>query len=149
MLYFSCPLGDQDEDLAPHVICMSCSKGLNDWMNRRKMAMLFVIPMIWWEPRNHVDDCYFCCASVTGFSATNKHKIMYTNLNSAMWPIPHDKNLPVPEPPDKRLVFFEQMECEADSSPDAIQHSSDDQNFPEEMTSEPKQFNQQESNNLI
>jgi hypothetical protein len=35
------------------------------------------------------------------------------------------------------------MECENGSSPAATQHSLDDLNTPEEMTSEPKRFNQQ------
>jgi hypothetical protein len=38
------------------------------------------------------------------------------------------------------------MECENGSSPAATQHSSDDLNTPEEMTSETKRFNQQELN---
>jgi Na+-driven multidrug efflux pump len=31
-----------------------------------------------------------CCVSVAGFSAKNKRKIVYPNLNSAMRPILHD-----------------------------------------------------------
>jgi hypothetical protein len=76
-------------------------------MNKRKTAMPFAIPGIWCEPKNHVDDCYFCCVSVTGFSAKNKDKIMYPNLNSAMRPILHDDNLPVKEPPENGLAFSE------------------------------------------
>jgi hypothetical protein len=45
------------------------------------MATLSAIPTIWQEPKNYVDDWYFCCVSVTGFSAMNMHKIMYPNLN--------------------------------------------------------------------
>jgi hypothetical protein len=82
-------------------------------MNRRKMALPFNISMMWLEPKNQVDDWYFFFISVTGFSAKNKHKIVYPNLNSEMRPISHDDNLPVPEPPENGLVFLEQMECEA------------------------------------
>jgi hypothetical protein len=62
---------------------------------------------------------------VTGLSAKNKHKIVYPNLNSAIRPTPHDENLPVPEPLEQGLTFLKQMECEDGSSPQAIQHSSD------------------------
>jgi hypothetical protein len=89
---------------------------------------------MWREPKNHVDDCCFCCVNVTGLSAKNKHKIVCPNLNSAMRLIPHDDNLPVPEPPDSGLAFLEQMECKDGSSPEAVQHSSDDKYIPEERT---------------
>ena len=40
-------------------------------------------------------------------------------------------------------------ECEDGSSPEAILHSSDDQYIPEQRTSEPKRFKQQEMKDLI
>jgi hypothetical protein len=80
----------------------------------------------------------FLFFSVTGFSAKNKQKTAYQNLNFVMWPIPQDDNLPVPEPPQNGLAFLEQMECKAGSSPEAMQQSSDGQYVPEDRTSEPK-----------
>jgi hypothetical protein len=65
-------------------------------MNKRTLAKPFTIPIKWLEPKNHVDDCYFCCVTVTGFSRKNKHRVVYPNLNSAMRSILHDENLPVP-----------------------------------------------------
>jgi hypothetical protein len=121
-------------------------KELRDWMNKRKTSVPFAIPVTWREPNNLVDDWRFCCAS---FSAKNKHKIVYPNLTSAVRPIPHDDNLPVQEPPENGLAFLDQMECENGSSPAATQHSSDDLYTPEEMTSEPKRFNQQELSDII
>jgi hypothetical protein len=67
--------------------------------------------------------------------------------DSGMRLIPHDDSWQAPELPDDGLVFLEQMECV--SSPEAILHSSDDRYFPQERTSEPKWFNQQELNDLI
>jgi hypothetical protein len=128
--HIGCPLEDQDKDWAPHVICTSCSNGLSDWMNKTNAALSFTIPMIWQEPKNHVGDCYFYCVIINGFSAKNKHKILYSNLNSAMRPITHDDNLTGPEPPENGLAFLEQMECEDGSSLEAIHHSSDDQYVP-------------------
>jgi hypothetical protein len=74
-------------------------------MNKRKKAMPFTIPIIRLEPKSHVDDCYFCFVNVTGFSGKNTHRIMYQDLNSAMRPIPHNENLPVPEPKENGLAF--------------------------------------------
>jgi hypothetical protein len=112
-------------------------------MNKRKTSVPFAIPVTWREPKNLVDDWHFCCVSFTSFSAKNWRKIVYPNLNSAVRLIPHDGNLPVQEPPENGLAFLDQMECENGSSPAATQHSSDDLNTSEEMTSEPKRFNQQ------
>ena len=105
--------------------------------------MPFAIPVTWREPKNLVDDWHFCCVSFTSFSAKNKRQFVYPNLNSAVRLILHDDNFPVQEPPDNGLAFLNQMECENGSSPAATQHSSDDLNTPEEMTSEPKRFNRQ------
>ena len=119
-------------------------KGLRDWMNKKKTSVPFAIPVTWREPKNLFDDWHFFCVSFTSFSAKNKRKILYPNLNSALRLIPHDDNLPVQEPPENGLAFLDQMECENGSSPAATHHSSDDLNAPEEMTSEPERFNQQE-----
>ena len=59
--------------------------------SRKKVSMPFVIPMIWHEPRNHMDDCYF-------YITKNKKEINYPNLLSAKRPISHGPGLPVPSP---------------------------------------------------
>ena len=111
--------------------------------------MTFAIPVTWRERKNVGDDWRVRCVSFTSFSANNKHKIMYQNLPSAVRRIPHEDNLPVQEPPENGLAFLDQMECENGSSPAATQHSSDDLYTPEETTSDPKRFNQQELNDTI
>ena len=72
--------------------------------------------MVWREPRNHVDDCYFC---ITGFNASSRKKIKYPNLRSAMRPVPHSDDLPVPTPPvNKDLLSSsdEEMPSRMDST---------------------------------
>jgi len=123
--------------------------GLRDCTDERTTAFSFAIPVTWREPKNRVDDWYFCCVCVTGFSAKNKPKIVYPNLNSAVRPVLRDDHIPVPQPSENGLAFLEQMECEGSSSPEATQHCSDNQYVPEERTSEPKRFNQQELNDFI
>ena len=63
--------------------------------------------------------------------------------------IPHDDNLPVPRPPENRLAFLEQMECENGFSSEDIRRSAEDQYVSDEKTTEPKRFNQEELNDPI
>lgn len=153
-LYFGCPLGDQDKLWAPHVICTSCSSGLRDWAKKRKQSMPFAIPMIWREPRNHDDDCYFCLVNVTGYSSRNKHKIIYPNCDSAMRPVPHDKTLAVPAPPKAGWQYETEEEgimeddmAARDSSPQP--GCSSDPDFVPQESPCPEPFSQNELNDLI
>ena len=41
---------------------------------------------------------YFCLTNITGFNASSRKKIKYLNLRSAMRPVPHSDDLPVPTP---------------------------------------------------
>ena len=97
--YFECKIGDQDKLWAPHICCKPCYNGLTAWFNGKKAAFNFAVPMVWREPRNHADDCYFCLSNITGFNASFEKKIKYPNLRSAMRPVPHSDDLPVPTPP--------------------------------------------------
>ena len=74
--YFGCPLGDQDKTWAPHVACYSCFSLLRDWINKLRSSFRFAIPMIWREPKDHYNDCYFCAVNTAGFSSKNKHQIV-------------------------------------------------------------------------
>ena len=53
--------------------------------------------MIWREPNDHLNDCYFCKVNVTGFRRINKQHIKYFNLDSALLPVAHYEEVPVPE----------------------------------------------------
>jgi len=55
--------------------------------------------MVWRQPTDHVSDSYFCLTSITGVTAKSKHTVQYLNLPSAMRPVPHSAELPVPKPP--------------------------------------------------
>ena len=79
----------------------------------------FAVLMVWREPRNHADDCYFCLTNITGFNASSRKKIKYPNLRSAMRPIPHSDGLPVLTPPvNKDLLSSsdEEMTSREDSA---------------------------------
>jgi len=47
---------------------------------------------------DHVSDCCFCLTCITGVTAKSKHTVQYPNLPSAMRPVPHSAELPVPKP---------------------------------------------------
>jgi hypothetical protein len=53
---------------------------------------------------DHVPDCYFCLTSITGVTAKSKHTVQYPNLPSAMRPVPHTVELPVPKPPTNIML---------------------------------------------
>ena len=97
--YFDRKNGDQDKSWSPHICYKPCYNGLTAWFNGKKASSNFAVPMVWREPRNHADDCYFCSTNITGFNAHSRKKIEYPNLRSAMRPVPHSDDLPVPTPP--------------------------------------------------
>ena len=97
--YFDCKVGDQDKSWAAHICCKPCYNGLTAWFNSKKAAFNFAVTMVWREPWNNADDCYFCLTNITRFNASYRKKIKYPNLRSAMRPVPHSDYLPVATPP--------------------------------------------------
>ena len=103
-------LGDECKAWATHIVCKTCVETICHWTKGMK-KMRFGIPTIWREPRNHVDDCYFCITPQYGFAKkkqqqqTNKNKIQYCSLDSAILPVPHSTKIPVP-------VFIKLKDCD-------------------------------------
>ena len=116
--YFDCKIGDEDKSWAPHICCKPCYNGLTAWFNGKKAAFNFAVPMVWRESRNPADDCYFCLTNITGFNASSRKKIKYLNLRSAMKPVSHSDDLPVPTPVNKDLFSSsdEEMPSREDSA---------------------------------
>jgi len=65
------------------------------------MAIPSAVPMVWREPSNHSSDCYFCLTPpvASGMKRKKKQRTDYPNIPSAIRPVPHGEDLPVPEPP--------------------------------------------------
>ena len=83
--------------------------------------------MIWRKQKSHVDDCYFCLVNVKGqnYSRNNKHLIQYLNLDSALRPIPHSEQIPVPT-----FTLLSQIDDEySASSSDLSQDQLEDSEF--------------------
>ena len=59
--------------------------------------MSFEIPTIWREPKDHSSDCYFCRTNIKGFTSKTKCKVVYQDLISAMRPVLHSEEYPVPK----------------------------------------------------
>ena len=83
--------------------------------------MPFGVPMVWREPTNHLNDCYFCMTKISGFSTKNKQNIEYPNLPSALRPVPHSEDVPIPTVPVELNLSL----SSSDSSQSAIVNDDD------------------------
>lgn len=141
--YFKLKLGDQDKAWAPHKVCRRCEEDLRLWFNGKKTSFRFGIPMIWREQQNHTTDCYFCSVDVLGFNTKNKKNISYPNLDSAIRPVPHSSEIPVPQPPSSLDDILSESEDE-DTLPPQGESSSD-----VSVDEGPQIFSQKELNDLV
>jgi len=85
--YFQIPLGDQDKKWSSHMVCHNCDEMLHDWTKGKRKGLRFGVPMVWWEPRDRVTDCYFCMVNTKGVGKKNRHKISYPSIPSAIWAV--------------------------------------------------------------
>ena len=59
--------------------------------------MGFGTPMVWREPTNHVDECYFCSINVTGVNKKKPKSLSYKSFPSAIRPVAHRPDIPISE----------------------------------------------------
>lgn len=144
--YFGVKLGDQEKLWALQKVCYVCVEDLRKWSKMEKQTFKFAVPMIWREPKNHSNDCYFCSVDVTGYNSKNKKVILYPNLPSAIRPICHGPDLPVPKPPKNFDNVV--LDVTSDSKSDSDDHADVEFQCPSENL-EPKLFNQTELNDLV
>ena len=106
--------------------------------------------MVWREPRDHATNCYFCMVNTKGVGKKNRRKISYPSIPSAIRPVPHREELPVP-------VFSGFSSC-ADSDDDQREHEdcnnemvSESESFSDDTNRllAPKLFSQTELNDLV
>jgi hypothetical protein len=142
LAYFKMKLGDQDKKFAPHVVCKTCAKNLRQWSTGLRESMPFGIPMVWCEQKNHYDDCYFCLCKITGFNKRNKEAIIYPNLESAIRPVSHGPDVPIPTPP----TTLPDSGTGTSSTPS----TEDEQNFPPDLQDKnPHPLSQAQLNDLV
>ena len=96
LAYLKVMLGDQDKAWAPHIVCKQCVEHLRQWTKKDSKSFHFDIPMIWREPKNHFDDCYFCAVNTKRINKKNRNSLIFSNLQFAIRPIPNCNEIPVP-----------------------------------------------------
>ncbi|GFU02759.1 DUF4817 domain-containing protein [Trichonephila clavipes] len=57
-----------------------------DYGSGKRDAVMFETPIIWREPQNHHDDCYFFVVKINGINPENRNKWSYPNVSSAQRP---------------------------------------------------------------
>ena len=67
-VYFGTKLGDQDKSWAPHKVCKHCTETLRFWTQGKVNSVQFGVSMVWREPKNYHDECYFCMVEMTGWN---------------------------------------------------------------------------------
>ena len=91
--HFDMKLGDQDKSWSPHKVSKYCTETLRLWTQGKAKFMEFGVPMVWREPKNHHDDCYFCMVNMSGWNRQKNNSWQYP----ARRPIPHCSEIQVPD----------------------------------------------------
>jgi len=109
--------------------------------------MNFAIPIVWREPQDHSSDCYFCITQTKGISSKSKDTVKCPNLPSAMRPVPHSKDLPIPHLPTHLTL---EDESEHGAATEVQNEEQDDATFETSTSScEPHLLTQGELNDLV
>lgn len=135
--YFGVNICDEEKPWVPKTACQNCVVSLRQWSNGKRSALKFKTPMIWREPTNHHDDCYFCVVNITGINSANKNKWSYPTLPSAQRPLLHSNESSVPHTSSAFEIEQENYECDSQSD------------FTASQNSDPQLFNQKELSDLI
>lgn len=78
-----------DNSWVPNSICRTCQSSLSYWKSGVRSKQPFFSPMIWREPRNHENDCFFCANKhFLGASKKTKINLRYTLTESVTMPVP-------------------------------------------------------------
>ncbi|KRZ05510.1 hypothetical protein T11_3579 [Trichinella zimbabwensis] len=95
-------------------------------------------------PFFHTALCYFFhyCTNVRGYNAKNRKYISYPNLPSAIRPVPHGPDVPIPSPPDS-------MDTIVLSDEGSGRETITDSDFEMEHENTPQLFTQCELNDLV
>ena len=136
--------GNQDKSWTPHKVCKHCTETLRLWTQGKVSSMQFGVPMVWREPKNHHDDCYFCMVNISGWNQRKKKGWYHSNIESAQRSIPHCAEVPVPvftSLPDLTAdeLLLEAMD-DPDSSNSSVSSSSSMAAPASSLSAKPKSF---------
>ena len=148
--YFQVPLGDQEKNWAPHVVCHNCEEMLRDWTKGKRKGLPFGVPMVWREPKDHLNDCYFCMVNLKGIGKKNRQRISYPSIPSAIRPVPHSDEF---SPPVFNGFASSENEIEVEDERMEYEYKKTDTESEDSSTESPKatpqQLNQSELNDLV
>lgn len=145
LLYFQSEIKNQDKAWVPHICCKSCEIYLSAWLAGKQKYMPFIKPMVWREPNNHITDCYFCLAKISGFTLKTKSKIQYPDCQSADKPVPVQDGCIFPISPNKHDLVIEEESSDLISEP--LNDPDYDPNY--NVKPEPQLFKQGDVNDLV
>ena len=117
---------------------------------QKRIESHFVLIFRWSgvNQKKHFDDCYFCAVNTKGINAKNGNSLVYSNLKSAIRPIPHCNEIPVPVfkgLPELEFIGSEEGQASIFST-DSSEDIALDVGFP--PSSLPQLFSQGELNDL-
>ena len=69
---------------------------LCNWTKGKRKGLLFGVPIVWPESREHETECYFYMVNAKGVGNKNRHNISYPSISSAIPSVPHCTELSVP-----------------------------------------------------
>ena len=70
--------------------------------------MLFAVPMVWGEPKDHSLICYFYLTHIAGINSKSKYTLNYPDFPYALRHVPHSEQLPISKPPEN-LTFSDEI----------------------------------------
>ena len=65
--YFNIEMKSLNKPWVPNIVCKLCSEHLRQWANGKRNYLKYSVPMIWAQPKNHINDCYFCVCTITWY----------------------------------------------------------------------------------
>lgn len=140
--YFGLPLPTNTKPWIPSLVCKNCVESLRLWANKKRPSFKYKAPMIWREPSNHHDDCYFCVTKIIGINNKNCSKWIYPELKSAIRPVLNTSDTPAPQQPC--MSSEHPAECSQQIHND---EDSGDSDFV--CSGDPRPLNQNDLNDLI
>ena len=66
------------------------------WTESYRKALKFGIPVSWRETKNHTNDYCFCAINLTEINKKKRKSLLYPNLPSALRPVAHCDEIPIP-----------------------------------------------------
>lgn len=131
----------------PTTVCLNCYSSLSKWKKGFERYKRFSSPMIWRQPTNHDEDCYFCSTTVFGYNNKNLDSIKYAKVNSVTLPVPNIKDSTSTDNVDEL-----ETSVNSNTSDPLVPNSDNESTFSADSDDDSQNkstWNQQELNDLV